>query len=88
MVRDDDLAKPDERRAAKTREKIRARVLPPALEGTREVSAGDNRPCDGCGETIDASETLCVVTVWMSLYWRLHEGCFAEWLTRQPHEGE
>jgi hypothetical protein len=45
----------------------------------------DGRPCDGCGETIDPSETACTVSVQRALDWRFHEACYAAWLTFSRH---
>jgi hypothetical protein len=75
----DRIAMLDERRAAKTRETMRRGGLPPATEHTREVAAGDDRACDGCGETIHAGDALHTVSVWTALYWRFHESCFEAW---------
>ena len=72
---------PEERRADKTREKLRRAALPAPTEHSREVAAGDGRPCDGCTETIHPSEMMYTVRVWTTLDWRFHEGCFEAWLT-------
>lgn len=72
---------PDERRAEKTRDKMRRGGLPAPTEHTRLVGEGDGRPCDGCGETIHPSETLCTVSVLHALDWRLHEECYDAWAT-------
>ena len=50
------------RRVEKTCDKIRRGGLPGPGEHTQLVGSGDGRPCDGCGEAISPSETVCTVS--------------------------
>jgi methionyl-tRNA synthetase len=47
----------------------------------RQVTVGDGRQCDGCGETIQPSDMLHTVSIFGGLSWRFHEVCYEAWKT-------
>jgi hypothetical protein len=73
------LPMPDQQRIDKTTAKTRLGGLPAATEHEKQVSVGDGRPCDGCGETIYSTEMLSTVTIVVGLQWRFHAVCYEAW---------
>jgi hypothetical protein len=71
---------PDQRRAAKTRDKTQRGELPAVTNYSRSAGLGDGRPCDGCAETIDPSEVRFTVRIDDALEWLLHAACYDAWL--------
>ena len=65
-------------RMDKTVDKMRRGGLPAPTEHTRIVALGDDRACDGCGETIHPTETQWTIRL-LGLKWRLHDECHAAW---------
>jgi methionyl-tRNA synthetase len=72
---------PAQYRFQKTTDKARRDGLPTPTEFVRQVTVGDGRQCDGCGETIQPSDMLHTVSIFGGLSWRFHEVCYEAWKT-------
>jgi hypothetical protein len=71
-------------RAAKTTDKTRRGGLPAPVGYSRKPSLGDGSPCDGCGETIQPTEMMFIVSLFDALAWRFHAECCEAWLKFKP----
>jgi two-component system, sensor histidine kinase len=72
---------PDRWRADKTLDKMRRGGLPAPSEHVRKIAVGDGRPCHGCTETIEPTESLHDICARGILDLRFHETCYMAWAT-------
>jgi hypothetical protein len=75
----------DLQRFERTIEKMRRGELPRPADDVREISAGADEPCSGCGELITHAEPLHKVTVRGLVSMRFHEICFTAWESFRQH---
>jgi signal transduction histidine kinase/CheY-like chemotaxis protein len=72
---------PDRWRSDKTLDKMRRGGLPTPTEHIREIAVGDGRPCHGCTEAIEPTESLQDIRARGILDLRFHETCYMAWAT-------
>jgi hypothetical protein len=68
-------------RIEKTFDKLRRGGLPAPAIHAWILRPGDGRPCDGCGEDIDAGDVRVSVNVAGAFNGHFHELCYDAWVT-------
>jgi CheY-like chemotaxis protein len=68
-------------RTGLTRAKMRRGGLPAPADHRRRMGIGDGTACDGCAETIEATDKMHSVRVRGVLDFRFHDSCYNAWAT-------